>query len=136
MKKPEIERIGFGVTADKDIHPRIFSHSDRFLVVDLKLRKEIILREHRPNPYGKICREKYTMPSLLGDHPSDEELEIYRNVAEILKDCDYVRGKNFGNYVVYALEKAGVEAMMSSSHEPDEWIDSLIESRYAAGYRD
>jgi len=29
---PEIERLGFGVMADKDEYPHVFSHSDRFLI--------------------------------------------------------------------------------------------------------
>lgn len=136
MKRHEIERIGFGIKADKDEFAGIFSHSDRFLIVDLKLRKEVILREYRPNPYAKICREKYAMPSLLGDSPSDEELEIYRKMTEIVTDCLYVHGKNFGYYMVRAFEVAKIELIMLSSHEPEEWIESLIEARYMAGYRD
>jgi len=137
MKKHEIERLGFGIKADKDEFADIFSHSDRFLIVDLKLRKEVIFREYRPNPYAKICREKYAMPSLLGDSPSDEELEIYQKMTEIVTDCLYVHGKNFGYYMVRAFEEvAKIELIMLSSHEPEEWIESLIEARYMAGYRD
>ncbi|MCP4695479.1 MAG: hypothetical protein GY862_01325 [Gammaproteobacteria bacterium] len=134
-KFKEIERIGFGVMADKDECPRVFSHSDRFLVMDLKNRKEVVFREYRPNPYAETCKTKYTMPSVLGDHPSDEEVDIYRKVGELMKDCDYVAGKNFGNYAIFGLQEAGTDFLMTS-HEPQEWIDSLIDARYLAGYRD
>ena len=136
MEKSDIERFGFGVVADKDELPLYFTHSDRFLVVDLKLRKEVIWREYRPNPYAEICREKYSMPSVIGDNPCDEEVEIYRQIAEIVKDCKYVQGKSFGNYAANALKAAGSDAMMVSFHEAQEWIDSLIEARSYAGYRD
>ncbi|OQY45465.1 MAG: hypothetical protein DRR08_22885 [Candidatus Parabeggiatoa sp. nov. 2] len=135
MTRPELERLSFGVMADKDEHPHVFSHSDRFLVVDLKNRKEIVAREYRPNPYAQICKEKYPIPTDPGENISDEELEIYRQIAEIVKDCKYAGGKNFGYFVKLALEKAGTESMMLS-FEPQGWIDSLIENRYMAGYRD
>jgi hypothetical protein len=135
MKEPEIKRFCFGVKADKDERPYVFTHSDRFLVIDLKHRLEVVKREYRPNPYAKICQEKYTIPTDPGDGISDEELEIYRQIAEIVKDCEYVGAKNFGYFVKMALEKAGVTPMMTT-FEPQEWVDSLIENRYMAGYRD
>ena len=131
----EVERIGFGIVADEDKSAGIFAHADRFLVVDLKNRKEITFREYRPNPYAEICKQKYPKPSVIGDHPADEEVEIYRKIAEILKDCKTIRGMNFGNYVYNALSATGANAIMSD-RDPEETIDSLIESRYAAGYRD
>jgi len=134
---PELERIAFGVMADKDEYPYVFSHSDRFLIVDLKRRKEIIAREYRPNPYAQICREKYTKPTFIGENISDEEWEIYQKIGEILKDCKYVGGRNFGNYTVKALQEAGTDfMMMNEPFQPYSWIDSLIEARYMAGYRD
>jgi len=136
MELPEIERIGFGVIADKDEHSPIFTHSDRFLIADLIRRKEVIWHEPRPNPYAKICREKYPKPSVTGDNPSDEELEIHRQIAEILKDCIYVRGRDFGSYSADALKAAGSDAMMVSSDEPQEWLNSLIKYRAYAGYFD
>jgi len=72
---------------------------------------------------------------VIGDNPSDEEVEIYRSIAEILKDCKTVWGSNFGNYVYNALEAAGINPILSD-HEPQETIDSLIGARYLAGYRD
>ncbi|RKZ42471.1 MAG: hypothetical protein DRQ49_01205 [Gammaproteobacteria bacterium] len=136
MELPDVERIGFGVIADKDEHAPVFSHSDRFWIVDLKRRKEVIWSEYRDNPYVQTCKEKYPNPSAIGDHPCDEELEIYRKIGEMLKDCKYVSGQNFGNYAADALEAAGTEAMMNFSHQPQEWVDSLIEARGYAGYRD
>jgi hypothetical protein len=132
---PEIERIGFGVLADKDEHPYVFSHSDRFLIIDLKRRKEVIAREYRPNPYAEICKTKYQMPASPGDNTSEEELEIYRKIAEIVKDCKYVAGKNFGWHPMRALKSAGTDGMMIPV-QPHEQIDSLIGARYIAGYRD
>jgi len=131
----EIERIAFGIVADEDKTAYIFAHAARFLVIDLKNRKEVIFREYRPNPYAEICKQKYPKPSVIGDNPSDEEVEIYRKMAEILKDCKTVRGYNFGNYVYNALEAAGCNPIMTD-HQPQETIDSLIEARYIAGYRD
>ncbi|MEN8215906.1 MAG: hypothetical protein ABFS56_05930 [Pseudomonadota bacterium] len=131
----EIERIGFGIVADEDKTAYIFAHADRFLVFDLKNRKEVTLREYRPNPYAEICKQKYPKPSVIGDHPSDEEVEIYRKMADILKDCKTIWGYNFGNYVYNALEAAGCNPIMCD-RDPQETIDSLIEARYLAGYRD
>jgi predicted Fe-Mo cluster-binding NifX family protein len=133
---PEIERIGFGVKADEDEYPEFFTHSDRFLIVDLKRRKEVVLREYRPNPYVATCKEKYGRKALELYYGEDEELEIYRQIAEIVKDCKYVGGKNFGYYVKMALEKAGTGPMMMNYENPQEWIDSLIEERALAGYTD
>lgn len=130
-----IERICSGVNADNDLHPYVYTHSDRFLIIDMKNRKEILKREYRPNPYGKICREKYAVPTSLGDPISDEEKEIYRKMAEIVKDCKYVTGTNFGYYPARALEAAGTDHMMTAA-QPQEWIDSLIDARLFAGFRD
>ncbi|RKZ73215.1 MAG: hypothetical protein DRR19_31205 [Candidatus Parabeggiatoa sp. nov. 1] len=69
-------------------------------------------------------------------HPSEEEREIYRQIAEIVKDCKYVTGNNFGYYVNMALEKAGSGTMMTTYENPQAWIDSLIEYRYMADYFD
>ena len=132
---PVLERIASGVMADKDEHPHVFSHSDRFLIIDLKMRKEIVGREYRPNPYGKICREKYAMPTFIGEKISAEEWEIYQKIGEILKDCKYVTGKNFGSYTIKGLQEAGTDYLMTD-FQPYEWIDSLIDARYLAGYRD
>ena len=134
--KDKIERIGYGIIADKDEYPHVFSHSDRFLIIDLKNRKEVIMREYRPNPYAEICKTKYAMPACIGDEISDEELEIYQKIAEIVKDCDRVLGKNFGSYPVKALQDAGTDFLMTNSYNPQDHIESLIESRYIAGYRD
>lgn len=131
----KIERIGFGVVADENKSAEIFAHADRFLVIDLKNRQEVTFREYRPNPYAEICKQKYPKPSVIGDHPSEEELEIYRKYAEILKDCKTIRGGNFGNYVSNALSATGANTILSD-WDPQETIDSLIESRYLAGYRD
>jgi len=132
----EIQRMGFGVIADADEYAEFFTHSDRFLIVDLKRRKEVILREYRPNPYVAICKEKYGRKELEFFKNDKEEQEIYRQIAEIVKDCKYVTGKNFGYFVKMALEKAGTESMLSNFENPQEWIDSLIENRAYAGYRD
>jgi hypothetical protein len=131
----KIERIGFGIVADEDKSAERFAHADRFFVFDLKNRKEVIFREYRPNPYGEICKQKYPKPCVIGDNPSDEEVEIYRKMAEILKDCKSVWGKNFGNYVHDALSAVGVNPILSD-RDPQEAIDSLIGARYLAGYRD
>ncbi|HDN25821.1 MAG TPA: hypothetical protein ENG03_01730 [Thioploca sp.] len=132
----EIQRMGFGVIADEDEYPEFFTHSDRFLIVDLKNRKEVILREYRPNPYVAICKAKYGRKELEFFKNNKEEREIYRQIAEIVKDCKYVAGKNFGYYVKMALENAGTSSMITSFDNPQEWIDSLIENRIYAGYTD
>lgn len=134
-KFKEVERIGFGVLADSNKRPYIFSHSDRFWVVDLKNRKEVIYSEYRPNPYAEICRNKYSKPSVIGDNPEPEELEIYLKMAQILSDCDTVWGYNYGNYVMLALEGAGTDPIMTD-REPEKIIQSLIDARRYAGYRD
>jgi hypothetical protein len=107
MIRPELERLSFGVMADKDEYPHVFTHSARFLVVDLKTRKEIVAREYRPNPYAKICQEKYPKPTEPGENISKKELEIYRQIAEIVKDCKYAAGgKNFGYFVTNGTRKS------------------------------
>jgi predicted Fe-Mo cluster-binding NifX family protein len=128
--------MGFGVIADADEYSELFTHSDRFLIVDLKDRKEVIRREYRPNPHVAICKEKYGWEAIKSDSHGEEELRIYREIAELVKDCKYVAGKNFGYFVKMALEKAGTSSMMTNSKNPQDWIDSLIENRAYAGYRD
>ncbi|HLC15060.1 MAG TPA: hypothetical protein VJL89_02390 [Thermodesulfovibrionia bacterium] len=134
-KEPFIEKICFPIMEDKDELTYLYSHSDRFLVIVLKDRKDILSKEYRPNPYGKICREKYPEPTALGDKISEEELELYRNMAEIVKDCTYVYAKNFGYYPFKALEKAGTDYIMANS-EPWEKINWLIKDRAFAGFKD
>jgi len=136
MIREEIERIGYGVIADQDEYPHVFSHSDRFLIVDLKNRKEVVMREYRPNPYAEICKTKYAKPAFIGEKISDEELEIYQKIAEIVKDCYHVLGKNFGSYPIKALQDAGTDFLMTNSYNPQEHIERLIKARYIAGYRD
>jgi len=135
MKKRLLERYGFGVMADTDDMPKIFTHSDRFLVMDLKDRKEVIFEEYRPNPYGEICRTKYTMPT---DHRIlDEEYDIYKSMAEIIKDCETTIGYNLGYFPKMAFEKAGIFYILKSYlTTPREHINSLIENRVYAGFRD
>ena len=130
-----IERIGFGVVASEDKYPYVFSTSDRFLIIDLKNRKEVIHQEYRPNPYAEICKEKYPIPTGRGEGASEEELDIYKKIAMIVQDCEYAAGRNFGYYPAKALVEAGSDHLMTS-FEPWEWIESLIESRRAAGFRD
>ncbi len=113
----------------------VFSTSDRFLIIDLKNRKEVIHQEYRPNPYAEICKEKYPIPTDLGNGPSEEELEIYNKIAMIVQDCKYVAGKNFCYYPARALRAAGSDALMKPIG-PWESIESLIKSRRAAGFRD
>lgn len=139
MKEKEdmIERHGFGVMADRDEIPNIFSHSDRFLIIDLKNRKEIIHEEYRENPHAEICKTKYAMPAGLGDPVPDEERQIYRDIAEMLKDCKYVTGNNLGFAPKMAMEKAGVFYVMQSVNElPRDNIARLIKERAYAGFRD
>jgi hypothetical protein len=137
MKEDVVERYGFGVMADRDEIPNIFSHSDRFLIIDLKNRKEIIFEEYRKNPHAEICKTKYAMPADLGEEVSDEERQIYKDIAEILKDCKYVTGNNLGYAPKTAMEKAGVFYIMQSVNElPRDHIKCLIENRAFAGFRD
>ncbi|RKZ92015.1 MAG: hypothetical protein DRR19_05490 [Candidatus Parabeggiatoa sp. nov. 1] len=76
------------------------------------------------------------MPTFIGEKISAEEWKIYQQIGEIVKDCKYVAGKNFGNYTTKALQEAGTDFLMNHSFQPYEWIDSLIEARDMAGYRD
>lgn len=128
-KREYIERYAFGIKADSEEMPKIFSHSDRFLIIDMKDRKEIIHEEYRPNPYGKICRTKYPMPACLGDRISDEEREIYKNMAEIIKDCDTTIGNNLGYFPKMALEKVTFYVMQSVPVMPRDHIKELFEIR-------
>ncbi len=137
MKKDVVERFAFGVMADKDEMPKIFSHSDRFLVIDLKNRKEIVHEEYRPNPYAEICRTKYTIPTDTGGGITDDELEIYRHIAETVKDCKYTTGYNLGYFPKMAMEKTETLYVLSSVPLlPREHIQELIDERAAAGFRD
>ncbi len=137
MKEDVIERFGFGVMADRDEIPNIFSHSDKFLIIDLKNRKEIIFEEYRKNPHAEIVKTKYPMPTGMGETISDEEFQIYKDIAEIVKDCKYVTGNNLGFYPKMAMDKAGIFYVMQSVNElPRDHINSLIEERAYAGFRD
>jgi len=136
-KEDTIERYGFGVLTDSDEIPHFFSHSDQFLIIDLKNRKEVIFEEYRTNPHGETCRTKYTRPACLGERPSDEERQIYQDIAEMLTDCKYVIGGNLGYAPKMAMEKADVFYIMQSVPElPHDHIDRLIENRAYAGFRD
>jgi len=128
-KKNVVERFAFGVMADKDEMPNVFSHSDRFLIIDLKDRKETVHEEYRPNPHGEICRTKYPIPTDPGDGITDEELEIYRNIAEIIKDCETTIGYNLGYFPKLALEKTTFYVMQSAPVLPRDYIKELIEIR-------
>ncbi len=137
MKKDTIDRYGFGVMADKDEMPKIFSHSDRFLVIELKNRKEVIHEEYRPNPYAEICRTKYTIPTDMGGDIKEKELKIYRHIAETLKDCKYIYGYNVGFYPKMAMERTGALYIIPSVPTlPRDHIKDLIKNRVYAGYRD
>ncbi len=137
MKEDVIERLGFGVMADKDEMPNIFSHSDRILIIDLKNRKEIVHEEYRPNPHAEICRTKYTIPTDPGDGITEEELEIYRDIAETVKDCKYTIGYNLGYFPKLAMEKTDTLYVMQSVPTlPREDIKQMIEDRAYAGFRD
>jgi hypothetical protein len=137
MKEDLIERLGYGVMADSEEMPNIFSHSDRFLIIDLKNRKEIVFEEYRKNPHAKIIKKKYPMPTPLGDSISDEEFQLYMDIAEILKDCKYVNGKNLGYFPKTAMEKLGIFYVMKNVDEsPRDDIKGMIEDRALAGFRD
>ncbi len=128
-KRKLIERYAFGVMADKDEMPKIFSHSDRFLIIDMRDRKEIVHEEYRPNPHGETCRTKYPIPTDPGDGITEEELDIYRNLAEILKDCDTTIGYNLGYFPSRALEKTTFYVMQSVPVLPHDHIKQLFEIR-------
>ncbi|MCP4350043.1 MAG: hypothetical protein GY795_31575 [Desulfobacterales bacterium] len=137
MKKDVIERYGFGVMADKDEMPNIFSHSDRILVIDMKDRKEIIHEEYRINPHAEICRTKYTKPTDPGEGITEKELQIYRELADMVKDCKYTIGYNLGYFPKLAMEKTDtLYVMQSVPTKPREHIKHLIENRVYAGFRD
>lgn len=137
MKKNVIERYGYGVMADRDEMPHIFSHSDRILIIDLKDRKEIIHEEYRTNPHAETCRTKYAIPTDPGDGITKDELDIYRDIAELVKDCKYTIGYNLGYFPKLALEKTGTLYVMQSSPVlPRDNINGLIENRVYAGFRD
>jgi len=137
MKKEEIERFGFGVMADSDEMPEYFMHSDRFLIIDLKNRKEIIFEEYYVNPHAELVKTKYPDPAGLGDNISDEELQIYMDITEILKGCKYVLGNSLGYYPKFALEKANLFFVgLSSRPLPRDHIAHLIEHRALADFHD
>ncbi|MDM8524982.1 hypothetical protein QUF80_16550 [Desulfococcaceae bacterium HSG8] len=137
MKEDVIERYGFGVMADKDEMPDIFSHSDRILVIDMKNRKEIIHEEYRLNPHAETCRTKYTIPTSPGEGITDEELEIYKDIAELVKDCKYTIGYNLGYFPKLAMEKTDtLYVLQSVKHLPRDHIKELIKERVYAGFRD
>jgi hypothetical protein len=137
MKEDVIERYGFGVMADRDEIPNVFSHSDQFLIIDLKNRKEIIYEEYRKNPHAEVVKVKYPMPIGLGEKITDEEFQIYIDIAEMLKDCKYVIGNNLGYYPKKAMDQSNVFYIMQSVNElPRDHINRLIEDRAFAGFRD
>ncbi len=136
MSLPEIERMAFAVKADKDEYSHFFFHADRFLIIDLKNRKEVVAREYRPNPFAEYCQKNYESPAIIGEGKiSEEEKNAYLKIGEMLKDCKYVAAKNFGNYATKYLKEAGADYIMMDK-EPDDWINILIEAREYAGYRD
>jgi len=137
MKEDVIERYGFGVMADKAEQPDYFSNSDQFLIIDLKNRKEIINEEYRKNPHAELVKTKYPFPTDLGEKISDEEYQIYLDIAKILNDCKYVIGNNLGYFPKRAMEKEKVFYVMQSVNElPHDHINRLIEDRALAGFID
>ena len=123
--------------ADKNEMPKIFSHSNRFLIIDLKDRKEIVYEEYRPNPHGETCRTKYPIPTGTGDGITEEEQEIYRNIAEIIKDCQTTIGYNLGYFPMLALEKVTFYVLQSVPVMPHDYIKQLIETKaYFGDYLD
>ena len=138
-KKDLIERYGFGVVADKDEMPDIFSHSDRILIVDLKNRKDIIYEEYRINPHAEICRTKYTIPTDTGDKKgiTKKELKIYADIADLVKDCKYTIGNNLGYFPKQAMERTDTLYVLQSVRiQPRDHIKETIKARAYAGFRD
>jgi hypothetical protein len=135
MKEDVIERLGYGVMADRDETPDVFTNSDKFLIVDLKNRKDIVFEEYRENPHIEIIKKKYPMPTGLGGKVSDEEFQIYMDIAEILKDCKYVSGGYTGYFPKVAFEKQGVFYVMQAEKRlPRDDLERLIGNRVLAGF--
>ncbi|OQY11491.1 MAG: hypothetical protein B6I31_04850 [Desulfobacteraceae bacterium 4572_19] len=137
MKEDLIERYAFGVMADGNTMPDIFSHSDQFLIMEMKNRKDILFEEYRNNPHTEICSTKYAMPTDLGDPVPEEEEQAYKDMVEIFKDCQCVVGNNLGYAPKVVIEEAGIfYVMLNGGKFARDYINGLIEDRAFAGFRD
>ncbi|MCU0287203.1 MAG: hypothetical protein MUF15_12515 [Acidobacteria bacterium] len=135
-KETVVERIGFGVKADSDKYPKFIPHADRFLVIELENRKNVISRTYYDNPYARIMQEKFPKPSNLGDIISKEEMEILTNLAKFVKEelkLKYLYGYRISYFFRVAMEKIG-QHFNDDNASPDEHIKRFIDARQLAGF--
>ncbi|HLP57402.1 MAG TPA: hypothetical protein VK186_01165 [Candidatus Deferrimicrobium sp.] len=135
-KEKVIERIGFGVKADSDDYPAYITIADRFLVIELENRKNIISRTYYDNPYAKIMQEKFPKPTDLGDRISKEEMEILTNLAKFVKEelkLKYLYGYYISYFFRNALERIG-QHFNDDATKPDVHIKRFIDARELAGF--
>lgn len=135
-KETVIERIGFGVKANNDNYPSYFPHSDRFLVIELENRKNVLSRTYYDNPYAKIMKEQFPKPANIGDHCSKEEFEILTNLAKYIKEelkVKYLYGHDISYFLRLALERVG-QHYNDVPDGPDEHIKRFIDARELAGF--
>ncbi|MGE5343134.1 MAG: hypothetical protein ACM3SY_16795 [Candidatus Omnitrophota bacterium] len=136
--KKEIERIGFGVTADSDEYAPYLHFSDRILVKVFENRKTVIQEEYFSNPYAKELKEKFPKPSALGDSIPDDEMELLTKTAKFFKEqCNvkYLYGKHITYFLRVACERAG-QYFSTAEVSPQKIIERFIDARTLAGFRD
>ena len=139
-EKPEkiIERMGFGVLADKDIYPRHFTNSDRILIIELENRLNVVGREYLPNPFVEIIKEKYPVTTPFGEKIQPEEMEIYTKLAKFIKEecrVKYLYGRHINYFLRVAFDRIK-QHFNDTTDSPQVHIDRFIEARALAGFRD
>jgi predicted Fe-Mo cluster-binding NifX family protein len=100
-----------------------------FLIYDVG-KDKILKKEYRINSFTSHARGKHG--SHHSDEPGKEELhraDSHKNLAEGLKDCQYLISHGMGRRLVDDLSRYNIKPIITSELNPDLAVIKLLQGR-------